>query len=267
MSAARDATPTEWDAASYHRISSPMVRWGSALLSTVELRGDELVLDAGCGTGLLTEQLLERLPQGRAVGIDRSMAMASTARRHLEAASDRFHALQADLCNLPLASASLDLVFSTATFHWISDHPRLFREVGRVLQPGGRLVAQCGGAGNIEQVHGWAREARRSPELARYFAGWHDPWEFATADQCARRLRAAGLRVEHCGLHEEPTVLDGAATFAEFVRTVVLRPFLACIPSGSLQDGFVDAVTVRAASASPPWSLDYVRLTMVARKP
>ena len=267
MPAARDASPAEWDAATYHRVSAPQVRWGTALLGRVELRGDEVAVDAGCGTGRLTEQLLSRLPGGRVVGVDRSLAMAAGARHHLRAAGDRFTAIQADLCHLPLADAIVDLVFSTATFHWIRDHQRLFDEVARVLRRGGRLVAQCGGAGNIERVHGWARDAMLLPAFAPSFTNWEDPWEFSSAEECARRLAAAGLCVEHTGLHQEPTIVEGQQEFAEFVRTVVLRPFLVHLRSEALADEFVATVTRRAATADPPWSLDYVRLTMVAVKP
>jgi trans-aconitate 2-methyltransferase len=266
MPAARDASPAEWDASTYHRVSAPQVRWGTALLGRVDLRGDEVAVDAGCGTGRLTEQLLARLPEGRVVGVDRSISMAAGAHDHLRAAGDRFTAIQADLCYLPLTSASVDLVFSTATFHWIRDHQRLFDEVARVLRPGGRLVAQCGGSGNIERVHGWAREAMLLPAFAPVFTDWEDPWEFSGPEECARRLGAAGLRVEHTELHQEPTILEGEQEFAEFVRTVVLRPFLARVRSDALADEFVATVTSRAATADPPWSLDYVRLTMVAAK-
>jgi trans-aconitate 2-methyltransferase len=267
MAAPPNPPPAEWDASTYHRVSAPQVRWGSALLGEVELRGDELAVDAGCGTGRLTERLLARLPGGRVIGIDRSRAMVVQARRHLTAAGTRFGAVQADLCDLPVRSDAVDLVFSTATFHWITDHDRLFGEVARVLRGSGRLVAQCGGVGNVERVHDWARQAMALPGLAPNFAGWVDPWNYPPTEECARRLRAAGLRVERVGQHEELTVLDGPDAFAEFSRTVVLRPFLARLPTASQQDRFVAAVTARAAAAQPPWSLDYVRLTMFASKP
>ncbi|HEY6379761.1 MAG TPA: class I SAM-dependent methyltransferase, partial [Candidatus Dormibacteraeota bacterium] len=200
MAAPPNPPPAEWDASTYHRVSVPQLRWGSAVLGGVELRGDELAVDAGCGTGRLTERLLARLPRGRVIGIDRSLAMVVHARRHLTALGTRFSAVQADLCDVPVGSAAVDLVFSTATFHWITDHDRLFGEVARVLRGGGRLVAQCGGVGNVERVHAWARQAMALPGLAPSFAGWVDPWKFATADECERRLRAAGLHVERVGL-------------------------------------------------------------------
>lgn len=257
----------EWDACAYHRVSQPQVRFGNAVLASLELRGDEVVVDAGCGTGRLTAELLGRLSTGRAIGVDRSWAMVREAAGHLAGFAGRFAAVQADLVDLPLADASIDLVFSTATFHWISDHDRLFAEMARVLRPGGRLVAQCGGAGNIERVRRWAQEEAGRPEVATHFEGWADAREYATPEVTAARLLAAGLVVDHTGLVPAPTRFDGAAEFAEFMSTVVLRPFLARLREGAARERFTAAVTERAGASDPPWEIDYVRLNLTAHRP
>lgn len=264
-----DPASREWDAATYHRVSGPQVRWGTALLDRVSLRGDERALDAGCGTGLLAAELLARLPRGGVVGLDRSTSMVARAREHIagRAGGGRFLSVTGDLLALPLAPDTFDLVFSTATFHWVADHQALFDGVARVLRPGGRLVAQCGGAGNIARVHGWAEEAMSLSRLAPWFEGWVDPWEFATPEVTAERLARAGLRVDEVGLQPAPTVLAGEAEYADFVRAIVLRPFLARLPAEGLRERFVHYVVARAAVSDPPWSLDYVRLTMVATQP
>ncbi len=138
----------DWDAATYHRISEPQVTWGRRVLDRLPLRGDETVLDAGCGTGRLTAELLERLPRGRVLALDNSPAMLAAAREYLAPRfGDRVSFVLADLQELadrPLPEP-VDAIFSTAAFHWVLDHPRLFRGLYRALRPGGRLVAQCGG--------------------------------------------------------------------------------------------------------------------------
>ena len=145
---ADDATtsaPREWNAPTYHRVSSPQFTWGQAVLDRLPLRGNETVLDVGCGTGRLTELLAGRLPHGRAIGIDQSVNMLATARTAMRASvRGRVTFVQADAAALPIAGRA-DAIFSTATFHWVLDHDRLFRSLFAALTPGGRLVAQCGG--------------------------------------------------------------------------------------------------------------------------
>src|SRR6266536_2433431 len=143
--------PTEWDAATYDRIADPMTRWGSAVLDKLPLAGDERVLDAGCGSGRVTELLVGRVPRGHVVALDLSQAMLAQARRRLAAHADRISYLCADL-GAPLPIEQVDAVLSTATFHWVGDHDALFRNLAQVLRPGGWLVAQCGGVGNVASV-------------------------------------------------------------------------------------------------------------------
>src|SRR5271167_1690890 len=149
-------TVRQWDGASYDCISGPMEALGREVLSRLELRGDETVLDAGCGSGRVTEALLERLPRGRVIAIDVSASMLAAARERLGRGSAGLEIRQADLLELEL-DAPVDVILSTATFHWIADHEALFRRLHGALRPGGRLVAQCGGEGNIDILRGRAK--------------------------------------------------------------------------------------------------------------
>ena len=139
---------TEWDASAYERVSGPQLGWGRTVLDRIPLRGDEAALDAGCGTGRVTRLLAERLPEGRVIGVDGSQAMVAEARERLADLAPRVTVRQGDLLELEL-DEPVDLIVSTATFHWILDHDTLFRRLNAALRPGGRLVAQCGGAGNV----------------------------------------------------------------------------------------------------------------------
>ncbi|HEU5433439.1 MAG TPA: class I SAM-dependent methyltransferase, partial [Thermomicrobiales bacterium] len=127
MPAQPNVPSKEWDAATYHRVSDPHVAWGTRVLQRLPLRGDETVLDAGCGTGRLTEELLERLPRGRVIGVDRSRNMLEQAAAHLTPKyGDRITLLEGDLLQRQV-DEPVDAIFSTATFHWIADHDALFR--------------------------------------------------------------------------------------------------------------------------------------------
>jgi SAM-dependent methyltransferase len=157
---------TEWNATAYHKVSGAQTIWGQKVLARLELRGDERAIDAGCGSGRLTGELMDRLPNGTLIAIDRSWDMLITARANLRPTfGDRVRFARVALPAMPFSSWA-DLVFSTATFHWITDHRALFRNIFRTLRPGGRLHAQCGGGANLERAHVLAEQVMRDPPLA-----------------------------------------------------------------------------------------------------
>ena len=237
------------------------------MLARLSVRGDELAIDAGCGSGRLTGALMERLPQGRLIAIDRSWNMLLTARTNLRPAyGARVKFAQAALPDLPFVHAA-DLVFSTATFHWIKDHPALFAAIFRALRSGGRLHAQCGGGPNLARAHLLAERVMRAATFADYFTGWPGPWEFANAHVTADRLRAAGFVDIDTNLEEAPTTLATEADYREFVTTVIYHPHLERLPSEEMKRQFIDRVTELSSREDPPFTLDYWRLNMAARKP
>jgi trans-aconitate 2-methyltransferase len=245
------STPRDWDAATYDRVAMPQAAWGAAVLDRLPLLGDERVLDAGCGSGRVTEQLAERLPNGKVVALDGSPAMIDEARNRLASYGDRVEFVVADLGQpIPLAEP-VDAVLSTATFHWVPDHDALFRNLAAVLAPGGRLVAQCGGAGNIDSI---------KRVLATIGDGWLGPAHYETAEATTDRLATAGFVDIHCWLAPEPTRFEPGAPFEAFLRTVVLGPHVDRLDPGE-RDGFVHDV----ASRLPEPAIDYVRLNVDAR--
>ena len=256
---------SDWNAEAYHRISEPQRAWGEKVLARLELEGGESVLDAGCGTGRLTRRLAERLPRGRVVALDASPAMLEVARRELADLGDRVTFVQATLAKDELPPG-MDVVFSTATFHWVLDHDALFASVFRALSPGGLLHAQCGGAGNLERAHEYVHHLGERAPYRDHLAGMPDPWLFADVASTETRLRTAGFSDLDVNLEAAPTPFEGAAQYAEFVGSVVLRPFLARLPP-ELHSGFVADVTALAERDSPSLTLDYVRLNLRARRP
>ncbi len=249
----------EWDAASYHKVSGPQTSWGMKVLSRLTIEGNERVIDAGCGTGRLTAGLLARLPRGRLVAIDRSWNMLLTARANLRPDfGARVSFARVDLPLMPFA-AWADLVFSTATFHWVHDHEALFSHVLRALRPGGRLFAQCGGGPNLARAHALAERVMKSHPFAPLFTGWDAVWEFATADITAERLLGAGFIDVQTSLEEAATTLPDEASYREFVTTVIYNPHLARIADAALRARFIDAITDLAARDDPPFTLDYWR--------
>lgn len=258
---------TEWNATSYHKVSGPQTSWGHKVLSRLAVQGDERAIDAGCGSGKLTMALMERLPGGSTIAIDRSWNMLLTARANLRPAfGDRVKFTQVALPGMPFADCA-DLVFSTATFHWIKDHAALFAGIHRALRSGGRLHAQCGGGPNLARAHALAERLMHAPPFAPFFTDWPGPWEFANAGTTAERLRDAGFVDIDTGLEEAPTTLATEADYREFVTTVIYHPHLDRLPTAELKQAFIDRVTELSAAEDPPFTLDYWRLNMSARKP
>jgi trans-aconitate methyltransferase len=255
----------DWQAETYHRVSSPQTAWGDKVLARLELAGNERVLDAGCGTGRLTARLLERLPAGHVIALDASPAMLEVARRELARFGDRVSFVQATLGKDALPEG-LDVVFSTATFHWVLDHDALFTSIARALVPGGRLHAQCGGAGNLERTHALVQRVGARPVYRAALAEMSDPWRFADVRASEQRLRAAGFVELDVSLEAAPTPFADQKSYAEFMAAVVLRPFLAQLPD-ALHAGFVAEISELAARDDPPLLLDYVRLNLRARAP
>ena len=243
----------DWDAPTYDRIADPMHRWGIAVLDRLPLAGDERVLDAGCGSGRVTEALCERLPRGRVIALDASPAMLDAARRRLARFGDRVEYLEADLTRpLPIEDGGADAILSTATFHWVPDHDALFRNLAAVLRPGGRLVAQCGGDGNIAGLLGIVRAMG---------VGDARPAQFATPAETKARLEAAGFGDVDAWLAVEPTRLEPGEPLETYLETICLREYLEPLPAAE-RGAFVREVIRRM----PEPVLDYVRLNILAMR-
>jgi len=241
--------PHDWDAATYDRLPIPMTGWGLEVLERLELRGDETVLDAGCGTGQVTEALRERLPRGHVIALDASPSMIAKAVERLGA--DRMTYLTHDLME-PIRIDPVDAILSTATFHWVPDHDRLFANLAAVLEPGGQLVAQCGGWGNLERVNA-AAERAAAIDLATTKT-------YPTPEETWTRLEAEGFVDIETWLQEAPVELP-AEELEPYLRTVILSGEVAK-RSPADADELVHAV---ATELGEPL-IDYVRLNITARR-
>ncbi len=232
----------EWDGAAYDKLSDPQYGWGLKVLQKLQalpLRGDEHILDAGCGTGRVTADLLQAFPHCRVTAVDASANMVEEAGKRLS---------------------------GTAVFHWIQDHDRLFQELYRSLRQGGTLLAQCGGGPNLERFRARTAEVMRRAEFASYFKNWDRLWEYPGPEVTAERLKAAGFAEIKAALEPAPTVLPDEETFRRFVATVILHPHLKRLPA-ELHGDFLLPLAEHAAKDTPAFLLDYCRLNIYARKP
>jgi trans-aconitate 2-methyltransferase len=253
----------EWDAGEYERISAPQTRWGAWILGRLETRGDEAAIDAGCGTGRVTELLLEKLPEGSVLAVDRSGAMVEAARRRFEG-DPRVRVERQDVSELEVRER-VDLILSTATFHWIKDHDRLFRSLAQAMKPHGRLVAQCGGEGNISRATRATIKTMQEERFRGYFEGWQDDKYYADPQTTARRLEAAGFEEIETWLHDEVAAFDSEGELARFLEVVVLGGHLERLPEWE-RGPFAATVAEKITAVDGAPALDYVRLNIMARK-
>lgn len=254
-----------WDATDYDKVGSPMTEMASAVVDRLILSGDETVLDAGCGTGRVSQILLERLPRGRVIAVDADPDMVRLAKTNLGLAGEtprsdgRVSVEQVDLLALRL-SEPVEAVLSTATFHWVLDHRTLFRRLFDALTPGGQLVAQCGGEGNISMLRQVGEAVARDDRFAPYFEDWSAPWYYPGPDETIERLESAGFDNIEVWLQPWPvTPLNPAA----YMSTVTYGAQVQRLPQ-NLREQYVAALLERLPE---PLVVDYVRLNINAAKP
>lgn len=261
----REHVGAGWDASSYHAVSAPHQEWGPRVMDRLSLRGDETVLDAGCGSGRVTRLLAQRLPRGRVVAVDGSAQMVEEARANLAdlVAAKRAEVHHQDLLELALADP-VDAVFSSAVLHWVLDHERVFERLRAALAPGGRMSLQCGGAGNIATATAAMAQVAREDPYRGHLGGRREDWLFAGAKETTARLVAAGFRDVRAWLEPSDQRLAPGAEAERYLATIVLRHDLARLPP-ELGVGFTRAVARLLTGRDGRVRLDYVRLNVDAR--
>ena len=259
-------TTTDWDAKTYERLSAPQERWARAVLERLPLEGDETVLDAGCGSGRVTRLLLERLPRGGVIGVDGSPSMIEAARdafredERVRLITTDLLELSPDLLRREAGVEAVDAVFSNATFHWIADHQQLFQRLHSVLRPGGELVAQCGGRGNVAEWMRAIETASDKEPFAEHLRGFQAV-SFYGPEETEARLHAAGFAEAHCWLEQLDAIQPENPR--EWVSVVGLAAYKERLPE-ELHEPFTDAVI---EALPDPVEFRYIRLNLDARRP
>ncbi len=234
------------------------------MLARLQLRGDETVMDAGCGTGRLTGELLAALPHGHVVGVDLSQQMLQKAQEYLRTQlNSRLSLVACDLLHLPFTRV-FDGIVSTAAFHWVLDHDLLFRNLHTLLRPGGWLEAQCGGGPNLAALRRRVVALASTVTFREFFCGFREPWLFQSAEEAAGMLRRAGFVNVSTSVEEALTALDNAQQYREYISNIILQRHLPLLPGEHFRAAFLDNLVEQAASDTPPFSLDYWRLNLSA---
>jgi trans-aconitate 2-methyltransferase len=260
-------TNTYWNADVYERIGTPMRQWARQVIDDLELRDDETVLDAGCGSGAVTFDLLAHLPRGKIYAVDASPEMiASLERQCRERGITNVHPVVASLTEFTLPE-QVDAVFSNAVFHWIPDDDALFGRLHAATRPGGRMRAQCGGYGNNAHVLEAVAAVRQRAPFAEYLGGFRDSKKYRTVEGATAALKRAGWRNVRAKLWPQPVPFDEPADAALYVRTILLRDHVARLPDDDARDAYARAVVDETIDRwGSPYVADYVRLDIWAER-
>ena len=248
-------TPHDWNAADYDRTNAGIIALGLEVADRLALTGDETVLDAGAGTGAVSQRVAERLPRGRVIALDAAPAMVEFARSRF-ADAENVEVIQADLQSFDLGGRLVDAVLSTATFHWIKDHAALWRNLRAVMRDGAQLAAQCGGQGNIESVLSVVEPLGEQAPYAEFVGGWR-PHHFAEPDETEALMLAAGFSEARAWLEPRPIYPED---LGKHLREVILGAHAERMPA-ELFERFAAELD---AALGDRESVDYVRLNVDA---
>ena len=251
----------KWDAEDYAKNSSAQLVWARELIGKLELSGCERVLDLGCGDGKISAEIARMLPRGKVVGIDKSQEMvdfAADAFPNEQWPNLRFW--RADAVRLEFRE-EFDVVFSSATLHWVKDHGPVLRGISRALKPGGRVLLQMGGRGNADAILNLMEESRAKPKWSRYFGGFEYPYGFYGPEEYGKWLSDAGLKANRVELIPKDMAQQGKEGLAGWVRTTWL-PYTQRVPE-ELREEFIDEVVGRFVEANPPDSEGLVHVQML----
>lgn len=264
-----------WDAKTYDEVSQLVqYRWGQQILEWRKWSGNEIVMDAGCGSGLLTKLLAQKVPRGKVYGVDIDSNMIKQAKRNLKDL-ENVELVQAEIVDVNLHT-KLDIIFSNASLHWVHDHAQVFQHFWETLKQHSnqqaQLLIQCGGYGNLRRIVTLLHRIMGLNEFNEYFGNMNCPWYFAKPYDTRILLEKIGYINIKVHLHNDLVILTNREIYSNFVKTVIMKPFLERLNDDKTRNRylelFLDEVENRSSKMSTtPWSLDYVRLNIIADKP
>ncbi len=256
-----------WDAETYDNVSTIQQEFGLKLIQLRNWTGNEIVIDAGCGSGRVTQTLSKKILNGRIYAVDKDTNMIDKAKDNL-ANSENVSIIHSDLLDLNLnhIGSKADVIFSNAVLHWIPDHPRLFKAFHELLNDNGRLLIQCGGYGNLKNAISIFDKVKESKKFKDYFTNRKEEWYFAKSEDTERLLKEIGYKNIKAYLSKAPVSFDSRSNYSLYIKTVVLGPYLRCIASGKGKEGYLESVLkeIEHNNVDMMWKLDYVRLNILA---
>jgi ubiquinone/menaquinone biosynthesis C-methylase UbiE len=292
-----------WDARTYDQVSCLVqYKWGQQVIKWRKWRGNEIVMDAGCGSGLLTKQLAKQVPRGKIYAVDIDSNMIKQAKSNLKS-FDNVEIIQSSFADIKLPR-KMDVIFSNSALHWVQDHRKAFQNFWEMLKPmndnndvtdasvsrnnsnnntaagrSGQLLVQCGGHGNLQQIITILERIIHLYQFKKYFTDWQQPWYFAKAEDTGKLLQEIGYVNTKAYYSDDRVTLPNRQIYSKFVKTVVMKSYLDHLSShkedydiDKLKDLFLELFLdevkkYSSGKLNKTWFLDFVRLNIIAHKP
>ena len=255
------AKPAKWNPADYAAHSTVQQSWARELIARLSLRGDEHILDVGCGDGKVTAEITQAVPRGSVVGIDASPQMVEFARKAFPQGKNSNLAFRVMDARKIKFARQFDLLFSNAALHWVDDHEAILHGAASVLKPGGRLVVSCGGRGNAHDVFLALRPEMRLKRWRGFFRQLETPYFFYSPADYEKWLPRAGFKTRRVKLAPKDAVYPGRDGLAAWLRTT-WRPYTQRVPE-VLREEFIAAVAGRYLAKHPPDAAGRVHVRMM----
>ncbi len=290
-----------WDAGTYDQVSRLVqYRWGKQVLELRKWRGDEVVMDAGCGSGLLTKQLAKKAPRGKVYAVDIDSNMIKQAKNNLQY-FDNIEIMQSSFTDIKLPR-KVDVIFSNSALHWVQDHRKAFQNFWEMLKPmnysdditdvsvsdnsnnntagGGQLLIQSGGHGNLQKIITILEQITHLDQFKEHFTEWKQPWYFAKAEDTNKLLQEIGYVNTEVYSSSDSVIFANRQIYSKFVKTVVLKSYLDYLSQDNDSGDdridklkalflklFLDEVKKCSNKSNRRWFLDFVRLNIIAHRP
>jgi trans-aconitate 2-methyltransferase len=250
-----------WNPELYASNSLAQKNWGLELLQKLSLKGDEKVLDIGCGDGKLSAEIASRLPKGSVLGIDMSEDMVKFAREHYP--GKQFQNLtfrQADAKALSFES-EFDIIFSNAALHWITEHAPMLAGFRKSLKPGGKLLVQMGGKGNAAEIFIVLDSMLKTEKWKPFFTEFTSPYGFYGPEEYGQWLKASGFFPQRLELLKKDMVIKGKKGLSAWIAST-WHPYTLRVPE-ELREDFVYEIVELFAGSHPPDEQGNLHVQMV----
>jgi trans-aconitate 2-methyltransferase len=296
----RHVNKGSWDALTYDQVSRLVqYKWGQQVIKWRKWLGNEIVMDAGCGSGLLTKQLAKQVPRGKIYAVDTDSNMIKQAKNNLKS-FDNVEIIHSSFTDVKLPR-KMDVIFSNSALHWVQDHRKVFRNFWEILKPmnsndiadisvssnnnnnntgaSGQLLIQCGGYGNLQEIIAILERVAHLDHFKEYFADWKQPWHFAKAKDTSKLLQEIGYVSTKVYNSDDCVTLPNRQIYSKFVKTVVMKPYLDHLSlhnddydTDNLKNLFLklfldEVEKYSSGKLNKTWFLDFVRLNVIAHKP
>jgi trans-aconitate 2-methyltransferase len=291
----RHVNKGSWDALTYDQVSRLVqYKWGQQVIKWRKWLGNEIVMDAGCGSGLLTKQLAKIVPRGKVYALDIDSNMIKQAKNNLQS-FDTVEIIQSSFTDIQLPR-KMDVIFSNSALHWVQDHRKVFRNFWEILKPmnsndiagsnnnnnntgSGQLLIQCGGYGNLQEIIAILERVAHLDHFKEHFVDWEQPWHFANVEDTNKLLQEIGYVNTKVYYSDDCITLPSRRIYSKFVKTVVMKSYLDHLSlhnddydTDKLKDLFLklfldEVEKYSSGKLNKTWFLDFVRLNVIAHKP